>query len=184
MRQTRRRELAARRPGPTRLEVLPIDVAPAVLQCRALSGAAASLLTEPAARALGGEHFWRAVSRAQIPDGDLMCRHRKRLYVGSNQRALVRQRKLWDSGGVGKPRGEGSRRAAVPCEARVRDRSLPNPRASHRAGVAAVVRDEPVAGLEPRPRRTVRAYADPRATVIVRLAPPGEPPECVGGAFG
>ena len=45
---------------------------------------------------------------------------------------------------VGKPRGEGSRRQAVPCEARVRDRSLPNPRASHGAGVVAVARDKPV----------------------------------------
>ena len=59
-------------------------------------------------------------------------------------RALVRLRKPWDSGAVGKPRGEGSRRQAVPCEARVRDRSLPNPRASHGAGVVAVARDKPV----------------------------------------
>lgn len=51
MRQTLRRELAARRPGPTRLEVLPIDVAPTILQCRAFSRAAAALLTEPTARA-------------------------------------------------------------------------------------------------------------------------------------
>src|SRR4029077_17737118 len=63
--------------APQRLLVRAVDVVPAVLECRALSSAAATLLTEPTARALRGEHLWRAVSQAQIPDGDLMPRKHK-----------------------------------------------------------------------------------------------------------
>ena len=49
---------------PARLELLAIDVVPAVLQCRALPDAAAALLAPPTARALRREYFRRFVPQA------------------------------------------------------------------------------------------------------------------------
>jgi hypothetical protein len=52
--------------------ILVVDVVSAVLKCRALADAAATLLAVPSARALGAKYFRRIEAQPQIADSDLV----------------------------------------------------------------------------------------------------------------
>jgi hypothetical protein len=54
------------------LVVLVVDVVSAVLKCRALPGAAATLLAVPSAGALGAKYLRRVEAQSQIADPDLV----------------------------------------------------------------------------------------------------------------
>ena len=52
--------------------ILVVDVVSAVLKCRALADAAATLLAVPSARALGAKYFRRIEAQPQVADSDLV----------------------------------------------------------------------------------------------------------------
>jgi hypothetical protein len=52
--------------------VLVVDVVSAVLKCRALPDAAATLLAEPPAGALGAKYLRRIEAQPQVADSDLV----------------------------------------------------------------------------------------------------------------